>query len=213
MPEPLAHPARVATDPPLRRADQARPGEHLADPRPELRPGQPVEPADELEQLASLHPAVEPWVLVEVAERGDGASARPGRPPRPATDALPAVGRASPVRIRMVVVLPAPFGPSRPKTEPRGTIEVEPVEREDRAEPLRERARLDRRPRRCRRPSPRRLPPRRSRLLPAGDEVDDRADHVDEDDDEQPRRACCRPGPAARRARGRPGPRSSGRAG
>ena len=49
----------------------------------------------------------------------------------PATLALPAVGRASPVRIRIVVVLPAPFGPRSPKTDPGRHVEVEAVERED----------------------------------------------------------------------------------
>jgi len=36
----------------------------------------------------------------------------------PATDALPDVGFRSVVSMRIVVVLPAPFGPSRPKTSP-----------------------------------------------------------------------------------------------
>ncbi len=33
----------------------------------------------------------------------------------------PASGRSSPVAIDRVVVLPAPFGPTRPKNEPAGT--------------------------------------------------------------------------------------------
>lgn len=37
----------------------------------------------------------------------------------PTTVARPAVGAISPQNIRMVVVLPEPFGPSRPKTSPR----------------------------------------------------------------------------------------------
>ena len=57
---------------------------------------------------------------------GDGAPARRAPTSTPATDALPAVGRASPVRIRSVVVLPAPFGPSRPKTDPAGTSRSSP---------------------------------------------------------------------------------------
>ena len=40
----------------------------------------------------------------------------------PATMALPLVGRPRPVRSRSVVVLPAPFGPRKPKTEPLGTV-------------------------------------------------------------------------------------------
>src|SRR3954452_20022390 len=39
----------------------------------------------------------------------------------PATIALPAVGDRSPVRRRMVVVLPAPLGPRKPKMSPSST--------------------------------------------------------------------------------------------
>ena len=37
----------------------------------------------------------------------------------PSTFAVPAVGSVRPSNIRIVVVLPAPFGPSRPNTSPR----------------------------------------------------------------------------------------------
>ena len=39
----------------------------------------------------------------------------------PATAAVPSVGRASVVRMRMAVVFPAPLWPRRPSTVPRGT--------------------------------------------------------------------------------------------
>jgi hypothetical protein len=42
----------------------------------------------------------------------------------PATVMLPLVGRRIPAIIRIVVVLPAPFGPSRPNSSPRGTCRV-----------------------------------------------------------------------------------------
>ena len=45
---------------------------------------------------------------------------------RPCTTAVPWSGRASVVRILMVVDLPAPFGPSRPKITPRGTVMLSP---------------------------------------------------------------------------------------
>jgi hypothetical protein len=45
---------------------------------------------------------------------------------KPATSARPAVGRARPVSIRIVVVLPAPLCPSRPKTSPSATLKVIP---------------------------------------------------------------------------------------
>src|SRR5215470_17033634 len=43
---------------------------------------------------------------------------------RPTTEPLPAVGRTSPVSILIVVVFPAPFGPRKPNTSPRRTLNV-----------------------------------------------------------------------------------------
>src|SRR5687768_16974742 len=39
---------------------------------------------------------------------------------------VPDVGGARPISIRIVVVLPAPFGPRNPKKHPRGTVNVRP---------------------------------------------------------------------------------------
>jgi len=39
----------------------------------------------------------------------------------PNSDAPPALGRMRPMRMRMVVVLPAPLGPTKPKISPRST--------------------------------------------------------------------------------------------
>jgi hypothetical protein len=44
----------------------------------------------------------------------------------PATVAVPLSGRDSVVRIRTVVDFPAPFGPSRPKIVPVGTLRLTP---------------------------------------------------------------------------------------
>ena len=120
--EPLAHPAGVRPDPPFGGVAEAGPRERRRDPRPQApTPDQAGQSADQLEQLAALHPAVEPRVLVEVADAAAGRRAgRRGRRSRRPTP-TPLLARARPVRIRIVVVLPAPFGPSRPKTEPRGT--------------------------------------------------------------------------------------------
>jgi len=41
---------------------------------------------------------------------------------QPPTQASPLVGRSRVVRMRMVVVLPAPLGPTKPKTEPSSTL-------------------------------------------------------------------------------------------
>src|SRR6185503_12843075 len=40
--------------------------------------------------------------------------------------AEPAVGRSRPISVRIVVVLPAPFGPTKPKIWPRATENVTP---------------------------------------------------------------------------------------
>ena len=50
---------------------------------------------------------------------------------KPATVARPASGLSSVARMRTVVVLPAPFGPSRPRTVPSATVRSSAVERAD----------------------------------------------------------------------------------
>ena len=45
---------------------------------------------------------------------------------RPSSSMLPEVGGARPISMRMVVVLPAPFGPKKPKKLPRGTSRSSP---------------------------------------------------------------------------------------
>jgi hypothetical protein len=47
--------------------------------------------------------------------------------PSPYTSASPPVGGSTPVRQLMVVVLPAPLGPSRQKTWPRSIVNQEPL--------------------------------------------------------------------------------------
>jgi hypothetical protein len=44
----------------------------------------------------------------------------------PNSDAEPPLGRMSPIRMRMVVVLPAPFGPTKPKISPGSTANEMP---------------------------------------------------------------------------------------
>src|SRR5262245_42713782 len=55
---------------------------------------------------------------------------------KPATEPRPAVGRSSPARILMVVVLPAPFGPRKPKISPGRTAKVTPSTAVKRPKPL-----------------------------------------------------------------------------
>ena len=84
------------------------------------RARQVVEAPDELEVGARRQQAVDGRAL---AGRGRCARA-PGRArdtgSKPATSALPDVGSASVVRMRIAVVLPAPLWPSRPSTLPAG---------------------------------------------------------------------------------------------
>ena len=47
---------------------------------------------------------------------------------RPFTVTLPAVGRSSPSTMRIVVDLPAPFGPRKPVTRPGSTAKLRPVD-------------------------------------------------------------------------------------
>ena len=63
-------------------------------------------------------------LVVEARRLGQDPDPRPdilgrSRTSNPSTVAVPSVGRMSAVSIRTVVVLPAPFGPSRPTTSPR----------------------------------------------------------------------------------------------
>ena len=76
--------------------------------------------------------------------RRAGRSGRSGTAPRagdaatsnPATRGRPPSSRSSVRRIRTAVVLPAPLGPSSPQTVPSGTVEVQSVQRDRRAEAL-----------------------------------------------------------------------------
>ena len=47
-------------------------------------------------------------------------------PGEPSTENEPAVGRARPSKMRISVVLPAPFGPRKPNAQPRGTARSMP---------------------------------------------------------------------------------------
>ena len=65
------------------------------------------------------------WRLTPI--RGLSESA-PSATSTPRTVAWPPSGLRRPSRISTVVVLPAPFGPSSPKTSPRGDVEVDAVD-------------------------------------------------------------------------------------
>ena len=88
------------------------------------------------------------------AVRGGTRRGRPGRRPSgagrsssaygvPSTVAGPAVGRARPSSMRMVVDLPAPFAPTKPVTRPAASVKVRSVDGGDRAVALGQPVELD----------------------------------------------------------------------
>ena len=78
----------------------------------------PVEARRVAQVLAAGHAAVEADGFGQVADLALDLAAGCAPDPARATRALPVVGSVSPRSIRMVVVLPAPFGPSSPKISP-----------------------------------------------------------------------------------------------
>ena len=124
--QPLLHPARVALD---------------------ALPSRPISPTSSSSSsirgalLARRH-AVDVREVAEVVERGepvveaavaaeDVADALPhllasADTSKPRTRAVPEVGSSSVVSILIVVVLPAPFGPSRPNSSPSSTAKLIP---------------------------------------------------------------------------------------
>ena len=126
--EPPPHAAGVRLGDPVGGVLQAEALEHVVRPPPRLRPVEPVEPAEHPQVLAAGEVLVDGGVLpreaddathgLRVAQHVDAGDA-----------AVPASGRSSVARMRTVVVLPAPFGPSRPSTVPVCDVEVDAVER------------------------------------------------------------------------------------
>ncbi len=55
---------------------------------------------------------------------------RPAGMGTPSSECVPSDGAISPSSIRMVVVLPEPFGPRNPKTAPGGHVQVDVVDRD-----------------------------------------------------------------------------------
>ena len=80
------------------------------------------------EVLGGGEPVVEPGVLGEHAGAAPDGVAVDGGVEAEHRRPGPASGRSTPLRRRTVVVLPAPFGPSRASTSPGGGVEGEAVE-------------------------------------------------------------------------------------
>ena len=99
-----------------------------------LSPLKAVGAREEIQVLADRQLSVERKLLRDVAQMLPGRGARSWRTSTPAIVKVPAEAGKSPQSMRNVVVLPAPFGPSRPKISPRLTTETHMVDRDKFAE-------------------------------------------------------------------------------
>ena len=147
-PEPLPHPARVARDPAAGGIGQADLLEDGRSPGARAsRAPESLEPARQLDELTTGHPAVVARVLVQDADGLPGTRIARVDDGTPSTVAEPAVGVARPVMRRRVVVLPGPIGSEQPEHGTRRDLQVEAIDGQHArvaAEPLRQRVRSDR---------------------------------------------------------------------
>ena len=86
---------------------------------------QPVAAREEVEVLPDLHVVVDPEGVRHEAEDATDLVGVPGDRPAGDLGASRPTGRSSVASIRSVVVLPAPFGPTRPKISPSLDAEVD----------------------------------------------------------------------------------------
>ena len=100
--------------------------DHLGDSLAALAPGDAGHAAVEVEVLIRGQRAVDGDRLGDVADARAHRERRRWLTSKPATSARPALGASSVVSTRTVVVLPAPLGPSRPKTSPGATAKETP---------------------------------------------------------------------------------------
>ena len=142
-PETLAHPGRIALGGTLAARRQVDQSERGGDPRV----ARDVRPAPGGRQDAQVLGSRE--VRVEDRGRDHRPDPLPGDPApadgSPAIVTVPASARTRPTRMRRAVVLPAPFGPSRPTDVAFLDDEVEPIEGGDPPVSLAQTGRLDRR--------------------------------------------------------------------
>ena len=123
--ETTAHAARVGLRGPVGGVGEAELLEQLLRARARICSRHAVEAADHLEVLAPGQQLVDRRVLAGEADPGAQRVASRTQS-RPATSARPPSGSSSVVKIRTAVVLPAPFGPSRPNTVPAATSRSRP---------------------------------------------------------------------------------------
>ena len=119
----LEHALREAAHRAIDRVGDPDALERRLDPAREVRPAKAVEAPAERHELARREVRVDVRVLRQEAD----AAHRLGRGDRLAEERrAPAVGAMSPVSILIVVVLPAPFGPRKPKISPAPTVNEMP---------------------------------------------------------------------------------------
>ena len=126
--QPLPHAARVALDPLLLAAGRARPARAARRCAAFCSRGRDAVQLGEVAQVVQPgQPLVEPAVAAEdVADPPAYLARRPSTTSCPSTRAVPEVGSSSVMSILIVVVLPAPFGPSSPNSSPRSTVKSTP---------------------------------------------------------------------------------------
>ena len=124
--QPLAHAAGVALDALLLAALQPDELEHLVDAQPLRLARHAVELGEVAEVVEGRQPFVEPAVAAEHVADPLTHRLRVRDDVVPSTRACPLVGSSRVISILIVVVLPAPFGPRRPKSSPCSTANDTP---------------------------------------------------------------------------------------
>ncbi len=102
-----------------------------------------VEAREPRDVLAARQRGLDRELLRHVAEQPAHRHLREPRTSCPNTSTDPSCSGSSVLRTRIVVVLPAPFGPSSPNTSPARTSQVDPVDRDVVAEAVPKPADLD----------------------------------------------------------------------
>ena len=126
-PEPLLHALRERADRVVGAVGQPDQRERVVDGcRRARRRGIAGQLGVKAEHLAGMEPRLVAEQLGQVADPAPAPARSPSGAPR--TWPEPALGRTRPSSSLMVVVLPAPFGPSSPTSSPRPTVRLRSVE-------------------------------------------------------------------------------------
>ena len=132
--QPSAHAARVGLRRPVGRLGQVEAFERLAGAAARLGLAEPVEPAHHLDVLEPGEVLVDGGALPGQPDPISQFLARPCTTSSPSTSARPLSGCSNVVRMRTVVVFPAPFGPEHAQHGARLDLEVDAFQGLDLAE-------------------------------------------------------------------------------